>query len=936
MYLRFLLFLFLVAASVPVSGQQDGKTALVKGRLEQASGEPATNVQLSIPWLRMVATSDETGSFSFAQVPFGSHNLVIQTGQTADTIRILVNREVIDLSAIQVDASGTPAGSVTSQIPTITLEDNNVSGDDEGVASQSVSGLLSASRDPFLNAAGYTWSPFWFSPRGYEQNQQQVLINGLTVNDAETGDAFWSQWGGLNDIFRASASTYGLQPSEYAFGGATGTVGFNINASAQRKQTRITYSVTNRLYRNRLMFTKSSGWTKGGWAYSVSLSKRWAKEGYVEGTFYDGYSYYAGVSKKVNESHTLHLSAFGAPTRRGKAAPTYQEAYDLAGSNFYNPNWGYQDGEKRNARVSNSHQPVFVLSHEFTPSGSLHWSTSLAYQAGKNRNSGIDWYNAPDPRPDYYKYLPSYYLLGTPPDSAAALDQLHGFQANQQINWNELYQANYLNVQTMPNPDGTPGTESGRRSVYVLGQDVDDLKKWNFNTNLQKVFSPHLTFHTGVNFVSQKTESYKELTDLLGGDYYLNINSFNERNAGGDPTLSQNDLNNPNKILKVGDKYVYDYIIRLSSASWWGQGVFTYNNVDFFVAGSYGYTSFEREGVFRNGLFAAGNESYGKAYKQKFAIYGLKGGITYKFNGRNYIFLNAGISADAPSVDNTYYAVRIRNATTNSPRVQKNSTMELGYLLHAPKLRARVVGYVSGITEQVIVQRSFYTGAGSSNSFVSAVMEHVDTRSTGIELGFDYKLSAALSLMGAAAMGQSFFTNDAIVTLHSENTPDINPRSERAYIKNLYLGVGPQTVYTLGINYRSPKYWYANLSYTHLSRNYVDISSLRRTSQTVDLLTPGSPQWNAVVGQEEFKPQSTVDLFFGKSFLLSRTLKALPRNTYLYVNIGINNLLDNQDIRSGGFENPRFDYAGGVAGKFGAKYFYATGRNYFVNLVLKF
>jgi hypothetical protein len=108
------------------------------------------------------------------------------------------------------------------------------------------------------------------------------------------------------------------------------------------------------------MFTQSSGLMANGFAYSISFSKRWAQEGYVAGTFYDAYSYYLGISKKLKKS-TFNLISFGAPTRRGKVAPAVQEAYDLAGTNFYNPNWGYQNGEKRNAKVANSFQPRSLL-----------------------------------------------------------------------------------------------------------------------------------------------------------------------------------------------------------------------------------------------------------------------------------------------------------------------------------------------------------------------------------------------------------------------------------------------------------------------------------------------------------------------------------------------------------------------------------------------
>ena len=101
----------------------------------------------------------------------------------------------------------------------------------------------------------------------------------------------------------------------------------------------------------------------------------------------------------------------GAPTRNGRASSAIQEMRDLAGTNYYNPNWGFQNGEVRNASVATSHQPLFILTHEGKFSDKMNLLTSVAYSFGKRNQTGLDWMNAPDPRADYYRNLPSYYYL---------------------------------------------------------------------------------------------------------------------------------------------------------------------------------------------------------------------------------------------------------------------------------------------------------------------------------------------------------------------------------------------------------------------------------------------------------------------------------------------------------------------------------------------
>jgi len=933
------LFFLGMIAFVIASMAQERKTALVKGKLQNASdGGTPTEVQITIPYLRMLTTSDGNGNFSFSGVPYGPHKLIIGgSSVNPDTISISVSKELVDLGTLDVTYNDAATSAQTIQIPTIAIDDNDGAEDENG-GSIRVSSVLAASRDPFLNTAAYIFGTYHFQTRGYDRTQQQVLINGMPMNDIETGDVYWSQWGGLNDVFRGRSNTYGLKPSDDAYGGINGVTAFDATAANQRKQTRITYSLANRQYRNRFMITHSSGFNKNGWAYSLSFSKRWAQEGYIPGTFYDGYSYFAALTKRINNKHDINLTVFGAPTKRGKQGPSFGESYDILDTHYYNPNWGYQNGEKRNAKVSNIHQPVILLNYEYNPSFTFKWNTTIGYQFGKNSNSTLDWYNAPDPRPDYYKMLPSYYTNNNPNYQGLTTEQVNelteSFKTHSQIRWDELYQANQMNVINIPNPDGTVSSQTGKRALYMVGADVDAIKKYMFNTTLQKSINEHITVNGGISATMQNTESYRQMLDLLGADFAVNINSFTERNFAGEYLSSQNDMNHPNQLIKAGDKYYYDYKIHFFKAWAWAQGNFTYNKFDFFLAGNYGINSFQREGLFKNALFA--DESYGKSPKQRFGIYGIKGGATYKINGRHYLFINAAYAADAPTVDNTYFSARVRNTTVNDPKVQKTTSVEGGYLHRSPKTNVRLVGYLTDRKDGVEVQSYFYTGTGSGNSMVRYVMQNVNTRYAGIEFAVDYKFNSSFSATAVAAIGQAFYTSNPTSTIHYENNIDSTPFTETSYLNNKYLGVGPQSAYTIGLNYRSKKYWYLNANFNYFERNYVDPAGSRRTEQVLELVPENSALWHQILDQEELAHVFTIDIFGGKSFLLSKAMKFLPRNTYLYLNVGINNLLNNKNVPTGGFENMRYDYTGGDPSKFASKYFYGYGRNYFINLSLKF
>lgn len=932
--------LLLILSALSVQAQDKGQ-ALVKGRLlNTATNEIANEVLVAIPAQKRLVTTDGVGEFIFSQVPYGSYQLVIGGGMMrSDTMRIDINSEVVDLGVLNVSPNDAATSAQSVDIPTIALEDNNVNTDDEGVSTQNVSGLLTASNDPFLRTAAFVFGPYRFQPRGYDRNSQEIQINGAPMNDVETGDAYWNQWGGLNDVFRARSNTYGLQPSDYAFGGLNGTVNFDADAASQRKQTRITYSLTNRQYRNRLMLTHSTGLMKNGWAFSLSGSKRWSEEGYVDGTFYDGYSFYAAASKVINGKHGLHLTAFGAPTRRGNSGPVIKEVYDLAGTNFYNPYWGYQNGEKRNSRVRNSFQPAFIFNYEYTPTQRTRWNTAFTYQFGKDKRSRIDYYNGANPAPDYYRYLPSWMNeiynfdpLLAQQESANIQNAWRTNPSVSQVNWDGLYNANYNNIETLRNINGNPNDSfTGRRSIYILSDDVDDIKKYVVNSTLQHAAGEHATFYTGASLILQRTESYREASDLLGGDYFINSNQFAEREYPGNVTTGQQDLNTPNRLIQTGDRYYYNYISRFNKALWWGQAVLTYNKFDLFGAVSFGFNSFTREGLFRSGLYE--NSSYGESPRQNFSIYALKGGITYKVSGRHYLFVNGSINQDAPTFDNTFVSPRTRNQTVTKPTEQKSSTLEAGYLLHAPRVNGRLVGYVTDIKDAAEIKR-FYSDDSRFESFVNYALTGVNSRFTGIEFALDVKLSSAFNLIGVAAVGQAFYTNRPTVGIYRDNDTNITPVSREVYLKNYYMSVGPQSAYSLGLNYRSKKFWYANLNANYFDRNYIEAAPDRRTELASFGIERNSPQWHQVFDQEKLPSAFTLDLYFGKSFMLSQYSKLFPRSAFLYVNIGVNNLLNNTEIRTGGFEQLRYDYNRPNA--FPSKYFYGLGRNYFVNVSLKF
>lgn len=881
--------------------------------------------------LQYEAVTGSDGKFTINNVVAGDYIIrITKEGYDKYSSAQSVSGDELNLGLIVVNQVDINADRlVQDNIPTVSLSDS----DFKDQSSQNVSGVLSASRDAFVSAASFNWGgTARFRIRGYDYENTTTLMNGVPMNDLATGNTFWSIWGGLNDILRNRDNQIGLAPTSFAFGGVGGANDLDSRASMQRKGLSVSYANSNRSYDHRLMATFNTGLLKNGWAVSLSASRRWAQEGYVPGTFFDGYSYFASVEKRIGFKHSISLTTFGAPTRNGRSAPSVQEMNDLAGTNYYNPNWGFQNGEKRNASVAKSFQPLTILNHEWKINGKSTLETGVSFLTGRNSVSALDWYNAPDPRPDYYRRLPSFIQ-----DSVFREETSDFFRSNEsarQINWDALYQANANNVITVPN--GISGDSiTGKRSLYILNDRVTQNTKWNINTVYNNSITKNIALTAGASYQSQASRFYNEVNDLLGGDFYVDFNQFAERDFADNETAIQNDLNNPNRILREGDRWGFDYILNVRKAATWVQPQFRFNHFDFFVAAELSNTSFWREGKTRNGLFP--DNSFGKGEVQNFFNYALKAGATYKLNGRNYFYVNGSYLTRAPYAQDVLVSPRTRDQFAP---VLENTTIysgEAGYFLRSPNIKGKATVFFSQFNDQ-IQSLNFYHE--DFRTLVNYTLNNVDTRHTGIELAIDAKIYKGLSATAVASIGRYYYTDRPIGTITQDNDQTILTEKETIYAKNFAVGGSPQEAYNLGLSYRGKKFWFVNLNFNVFNRIYLNFNPARRTQGAVDLVAENSEQWNNILEQEQvgnsFGEKYTIDLFGGKSWRLTKQRVKGKYHVFMVLNAGVNNITNNRRLIVGGFEQLRFDFNGRNAERFPSKYFYAFGTTYFINLTFRF
>ncbi|MBQ5394265.1 MAG: TonB-dependent receptor, partial [Alistipes sp.] len=331
--LTLLLALLTTAAFAQVGG--------VKGRVVSRSGRTAlSGVQLTLQPGAQTATTNAEGEFLFEMVEAGEYTLQLEADEFEPlTLAVRVDKLVRNLGTVIM----VPAAQQEVLDDAVFAEfDIETAGD-----ANSLPTSLSASKDLFNNIASYNFSEMRFNVRGYDSQYQDIYLNGVRLNDALTGYSPWSLWSGLNDATRNQEVTSGLVGSEFGLGGIAGTTNVNTLPSQMRKGVRASLVSGNQTYRFRAMATYASGPQDNGWSYAFSLSTRQGGNDYVKGVYYNAFGYFAAVEKQFGASHRLALTLLGAPSERGAQQASTQEAYDLVGNNYYNPNWGYQNGKKR-------------------------------------------------------------------------------------------------------------------------------------------------------------------------------------------------------------------------------------------------------------------------------------------------------------------------------------------------------------------------------------------------------------------------------------------------------------------------------------------------------------------------------------------------------------------------------------------------------------
>ena len=664
---------------------------------------------------------------------------------------------------------------------------------------------------------------------------------------------------------------------------------------------------------------------------------------YYKGTFYNALSYFLGFEKIINDSHSLSFATWGNPTERASQGASTDEMYWIANSHYYNPYWGYHNGKIRASRVVNDYAPSALITWDWKIDDLTKLTTTLGGRYSMYKNTSLDYNNSDNPSPDYWKNMPSaYYNVWdqesvrnndyTPKEWQEAYDYLAGDVANRQINWDRLYAAN------------KGCNELGTEAMYFIKAKHNDALNFQLNSVLNRELARNMHLTGGIGFGTNRGRHYMTVDDLLGGTNFHNINSYAISTYGEKSEAVQYDLNHPSYIgdastnLKEGDKYRYDYFINVNKANLWAAYTANVRAFHFLVGARTSYTSMQRDGMMRNGL--AKDNSYGKSGVAHFLDGGAKGSMTVNLGAGNALKVGIGFEKRAPLASTAFAAPEINNDFVKNLHNENVLSTEIGYQLRTSRVNLNFNAYYSYMTNVTEWQNYYFD---DNNSFTYVSLTGIKKASYGLELGMKVKILGTLDLVAFGTISDAKYLNNCDARYM------VSKRAEyvdtKVYSKGMRESGTPLTALSLGLSYHN-RGWYIDLAGKYYDRIYLSWSpSLRYESVIAKRQSAGDQMYDNdgnllpdAFAQAKGKGGFMLDASVGHNF-------RLKRGQSLSLNLSVNNILNNTNIVTGGYEQSRTDYTKNNSGGYdkriyyfskNPKKYYALGANGMLNITWKF
>ncbi|MCS6906007.1 MAG: carboxypeptidase-like regulatory domain-containing protein [Bacteroidia bacterium] len=703
--------------------------------------------------------------------------------------------------------------------------------------------------------------------RGFDQRNIAVLVDGVPVNDMENGWVYWSNWAGLADITQSMQVQRGLGATKLAVASVGGTTNIITKGIESKMGGTVRQEVGNNGYL-KTGISYNSGLLKGGWGFAIA-GTYFQQDGWVDQTWAKGGSYFFKIQKNWKR-HILFFSVNAAPQEHGQRVtrlPVYE--YDTAfarsigiaipapirfvqGTDIiyiprqrpagrrYNPHWGHLNGKPQTERINYYHKPLFNLSHSWTVTDRLTLSNVV--------------------------YLSLGWGGGTRLNTAINADPFTG-----QLNLQAAFDANRKPLPGI-NPDPVYSRTEFKSSRILQSSINNHVWAGFLSTGVYKL-NRKVTITTGIDMRYFVGQHYRELYDLLGGDYF--VETFNAQNLTGNAMQPRGRGNEQFAMKRKGDKLNYYWDGRVMWGGLFGQvewskdnwSIFAtataaltgYQRIDYFLpkdvvlkdtilrnALAWGDTLFVSEGpegkkIFQFKRFGDTRTYTGKAYHinspeartaqsdwKLFPGATLKTGANYNIDNHHNVYMNVGYLSIAPRFSNVLGA---QNRFFDTPN-QTIYALEIGAGARYRYWAANLNGYYT-IWRNKPPDFQPTIRIGDETYTYNVTMESIHR---GVELDGKVNILGLLGVKkqeleidGVVSIGDWYYNSAQNLYLTDEGGRVVDTVYFSA--KGVHVGDAAQHQFVIGLRYAPIKRAFIKFRYTYFDKNFSNFDPFLLTGE---------------------------------------------------------------------------------------------------------
>ncbi|MDZ7272310.1 MAG: TonB-dependent receptor [candidate division KSB1 bacterium] len=799
----------LLVAGVPgLVWAQSGKVVGKVTDMRTGAALPAANVVLQ--GTTIGAATNLAGEYVIPKAPLGTYQLrVSYIGYRTAFVPVEVRAGVSTRVDVQLEPEIISGATITVLADRAKIRETPVAFTDvrkeemeARLGSQDIPLVLNTTPSVYATMQGGGAGDARVNVRGFNQRNVAIMINGVPVNDMENAWLYWSNWDGVADATSSIQIQRGLSAVNLATPSIGGTMNIITDPTATELGLKFKQEVGNDGFLKSTLIG-NSGLIAGKYAFSAGVVRK-VGDGVVDKTWTDAWAYYFGASWQINPNNRLELYALGAPQRHGqnsfrqnigvyseefaKKLDDYEQAaltkyFQAPQGRKYNQNWGpvsssYTGLQYWNGKTHERYNPNFINEREnyyHKPLVNLNWYSQLTEKLG---------------------LLSTVYYSGGKGGGTGTYGS---------IKWNTTTPTR------TPDWDATIAANkaSATGSKGILRNSVNT--QWTVGAIAKATYqlTTPVKLTAGVDWRTAEIKHYREVRDLLGGEYFYASHSDFWTDA--------------QKQRKLGDKIDYDFTNTVDWAGVFGQAEYAQGPVTAYGMGGYSTIKYSYTNHFRKDP-ATGGEL--KANTDWISGYQVKGGASYRFTRQIDAFANAGYVEKVPIFDNV---INDRTGTkATDPKNEKFTSVEAG------------VNYV-GMDGRLVVRGNLYHTTWMDRSVPREVtnpdgtegiifIQGIDLRHRGVELEASFQPLQLFRLEGSASIGDWKYLNDVSGVYKDYATGGAQDVHYNFYVKDLKVGDAPQTQFALVGSLFPVRGLQAQAVYRYYMRHYADWDPLSRTN----------------------------------------------------------------------------------------------------------